>query len=109
MSVAEYDGKNLTVIRCNQSYKKFVGLYPEFVKVRQTVVIAEVRNNLINAILNGVMQCEREGQTVFLDETMENGDILHVLLRKVAINPLTEVSSFALAILGITPKEEKIK
>ena len=109
MCVSEYDGKNLMVIRCNQSYKKFVELYPEFLKVRQTVGVSDIRSDLVNAILNGLLQCEREGQTVFLDETMDNGDVLHVLLRKVAINPLTEVSSFALAILGITPKEERVK
>ena len=106
MLVAEYDGKNLTVIRCNQSYKLFVELYPEFLKFRQTIAIADVQDHLVNALINGLLQCEREGQTVFLDESMKNGDTLHVLLRKVAINPLTEVSSFALAILGITPKSE---
>ena len=108
MCVAEYDGKNITVIRCNQSYKLFVEKYPEFFKVRQTVAIADVQNDLVNTIINGLLQCEREGQTIFLDEKMETGDMLHALLRKVAINPLTEVSSFALAILGITPKNEQV-
>ena len=103
MLIAEYDGKSLTVIRCNQTYKLFVEQFPDFPKVRQPLIASEIKNEVVNSVINKFSQCEREGQTVFLDEVMKNGDTLHLLLRKVATNPVTGISSFALAFLGITP------
>ncbi len=105
MCVSEYDGKNLTVMKSNQAYKRFVGKYPEFLKIRQTVAVSDIQDDLLNALINGLLQLEREGQTIFLDEQMDNGDILHVLIRKVAMNPLTMVTAYMLVILGITPKK----
>ena len=107
MLVAEYDGKTLTVIRCNQSYKQFAEKYTAAPKVRQVIAVERIENKVLNTIVKGFNQCEREGQIVFLDDVMSTGDTMHGLLRKVATNPLTEVSSYALAILGITPKNEQ--
>ena len=106
MGVVEYDGKNLTIIRSNQSYKTFAENYPNAIKARQTIAVSEINNDVINALINGAVRCEREGQILFLDEVMTTGDTLHVLIRKVASNPLSEVSAFAFAILGVTPKSE---
>ena len=92
-------------MKSNQAYKRFVEKYPEFLKIRQTVAVSDIQNDLVNALINGLLQLEREGQTIFLDEQMDNGDILHVLIRKVAMNPLTTITAYMLVILGITQKK----
>ncbi len=104
MLVAEYDGKTITVLRCNQSYKLFRKMHPEALNIRQPASINDIQNNVVNAVIRGFERCEREGQTVFLDEIMSNGDTMHALIRKVAENPLREISAFAFVILGITSK-----
>ncbi len=108
MLVSEYDGKTLIVIRCNQSYKSFAESYAAAPKVREVVETEHLENNVLNAIINAFSRCENEGQTLFLDEKMSTGDVIHVLIKKVSVNPLTKVTAFACAILGITPKNENI-
>ena len=106
MLVAEYDGKNLTVIRCHQSYRRFVEQHPEFIKARQTVSVSDSHDGTVKAFINGLIQCEKEENMVFIDELMKNGDTVHALIRKISVNNVNGKSSYALAVLGITPRKE---
>ena len=106
MFVLEYDGTSVTVIRSNQSYRQFVSRYPGMIKVGQTVATSEMKDEMANTFLKAVLSCKEEGQRVFIDETMENGDAIHALLRKVMNNPVTGTAAFAMAVLEIKGKDE---
>ena len=102
MVVLEYDGENVTVIRGNRSYRKYVERHPGLVKTRQTMAASSLTNELGLAFLRGLKICDESGKQVFVDEIMPDGDTVHALIRKVMTNPITGASAFAMAILGTT-------
>ena len=106
MFVAEHDGKIVSIVRSNQSYRKFVELHPGLVKQGQTVAVSELQNELSDAFLKAVNLCVEEGQRIFLDETLKNGDSFHALIRKIKTNPVTGVTAYAIAVLGVARKDE---
>jgi EAL domain-containing protein (putative c-di-GMP-specific phosphodiesterase class I) len=96
MIVLEYDKESVKIIRGNQSFRQLVELHPEMIKVGQTVYVRDMHSEMDRALLKAIKSCEEEGQRVFIDETMENGESIHALLRRVMM-----------AILGISGKEEE--
>ena len=107
MLVLEYDKESVKIIRGNQSYRQLVELHPEMIKVGQTVYVRDMHSEMDRALLKAIKSCEEEGQRVFIDETMENGESIHALLRRVMNNPVTGTAAFAMAVLGISGKEEE--
>ena len=106
MLILEYDGKSVKIIRGNQSYRQLVELRSEIIKVGQTLVVRDIQSEMGRALLKAIDSCEEEGQKVFIDETMENGDTIHAILRRIMDNPVTGTAAFAMAIVGITGKDE---
>ena len=105
MFVMEYDEKSVKIIRGNQSYRQFVERHPEMIKVGQSVFVSDMQSEMAKTILKAIISCEEEGQRAFIDETMENGDTIHALLRKIMKNPVTGTAAFAMAIIGISGKD----
>lgn len=106
MFVVEYDGNNLTVVRCNRAYREFVLQQAGTIKMRQTVPVSELHGKMSTSFYDAIIQCNEEGHRVFIDEPLENGDVLHALIRKVMTNPVTGTTAFAIAVLGISQQNE---
>ena len=106
MFVVEYDGSSFTVIRCNRAYHEFVEQHIGIVRLRHSIPVADLNNRLTNALYDAILLCEKDGHRVFVDETLENGDVLHALIRKVMTNPVTGIRAFAIAILGVSQEDE---
>ena len=107
MAVLEFDGENIAVSRANKAYREFVVARTSLIQVNETRNRSELRTELGKAVLNGLVQCTGVGQRVFVNEPLADGDTVHALLRKVSENPVTGVSAYALALLGVTPKSEE--
>jgi ribosomal protein L6P/L9E len=75
------------------------------IKAGQTVNISDMKDEMANTFLKSLLACKEEGQRVFIDEAMENGDSIHALLRKVMNNPVTGASAYAMAVLEIAGKD----
>ena len=107
MFVVECDGEYATVIRCNQSYHQFIEMDNGLIDIRKPRAIRDIQGGLAGAFFNAVQLCEEEGQRVFVDEMTEKGEMVHAMARKIMTNPVTGVSSYVFAVLGITRQEEK--
>ena len=107
MLVLEFDGKFAKVIRSNQSYRRFAEKHSGIIKTGQTIDVSEIKEGMAKAFLKAVLSCEEEGQMVFVDEIIENGDAVHAVLRKIMNNPVTGTAAFAMAVLGISAKDEE--
>ena len=106
MFVVEYDGINVTVIRCNRAYHEFTNQQNGSIKMRQTVPVSDLYGKLSAAFFEAIQTCEEEGHRVFVDETLENGDVLHAVTRKIMTNPVTGAAAYAFAVLGISKDDE---
>ena len=107
MFVVEYDGEKATVVRENRSYREFVGQHAGLIRLRQTIAISEIDNEYGLAFYKGLLLSEEEGRTVYINESTRDGEVIHAMIRKVMKNPVTGVTSYAFAILGITRMESK--
>ena len=105
MCVAEYDGNSYKVIKSNLSYRQFADTYPGMTKVGQVLTVSDMQSELAKSFLKAIMMCEEEGQSIFMDEKMANGDAVHALIRKVMTNPVTGTGAYAIAVLGISVKD----
>ena len=94
-------------VRCNVSYRKFAEIYSLLGSRGDTVIESEIKGRLNKAFNKALHECEEIGQKVFVNELADNGDTVHAFVTKVAFNPLKKTSSYALAVVGVTPKSDK--
>ena len=107
MFVVEFDGENATLVRENRSYREFVEQHEGLLGLRQSIKVSELDDEFSCAFYKGLRLSEEEGSTVFINEATKNGDVIHAMIRKVMKNPVTGVTSYAYAVLGISRKESK--
>ena len=107
MFVVEYDGKNVTLVRENRSYREFVDLHEGLLRVRQTISISETENEFALIFFKALLASKDEDHAVFIKETTGDGHVIRAMVRKVMKNPVTGITAFAFAILDITRKESK--
>jgi hypothetical protein len=94
-------------VRENRSYREFVEQHEGLLGLRQSIKVSELDNEFSCAFYKGLLLSEEEGSTVFINEATKNGDVIHAMIRKVMKNPVTGVTSYAYAVLGISRKESK--
>ena len=98
MAVIEFDGTNVRISRCNRSYRDFIESYSD----RGAEGISG------SSIANSLSQCRNIGQKIFINEITDKGEAINALVRRIADNPAKGISAYAVAILGITPKNEQV-
>ncbi len=107
ISIVECDDKTLTVIRCNKSYREFMKRYFGIDNPGSTEAY-ELRNAGPGSdFVDAIERCRKGEHTVFLEEKMPDGFIIQSMIKKVADNPVTGVSAFAVAVLDITEEKEE--
>ncbi|MBR5109468.1 MAG: EAL domain-containing protein [Clostridia bacterium] len=107
MAVIETDGrKELQVIRCNKSYRDFVGRTLDkkhFLPAEENAGTESINNT---PFLQAVAQCREEGTRSFIHEKLPNGSTLHAFVRHVAMNPVKGIFSCVVVILGIADEQK---
>ena len=54
------------------------------------------------AVVKALRQSVRDGSRKIFDEKLADGSVVHALLRRIAVNPVTKASSLVVVILAIT-------
>ena len=109
MAIMEMDDECIWVVRSNPAYKSFFKINFEKGEdaSKQHKNIEELMEKDETILPRGLKQCAADGQRVIFDEKSPGGGLMHVLARRVAINPVTKVVSFAIVILGVEGDNEK--
>ena len=105
--MVELDDKEVRFVRCNGSYSQFAEIYSLLGNHGDAVKESDIKGRLNRAFYKALHECEEIGQKVFVNELADNGDTVHAFITKVAFNPLKKTSSYALAVVGVTPKSDK--
>lgn len=72
-------------------------------EVAKVEILKKMRGS---SFCSGLVQCAKNGKKVIIDERAVNGLIMHILIRRIAVNPVTGVSAMLLAILGMNEGED---
>ena len=97
MSILEVNGDRLRFKRCNRSYRDFL---------QRTLGISYhtddfYGDDVSSMIIDAAIQCAADGKSVILDEKVAGDVVIHTLIRRVAVNPVTGTAAIALVILGV--------
>ena len=97
---------NDRVSRCNKGYRDF--LRENFGKTEMGAKSEHVLSSrgFGIAFMNAVRQCKKDGNRAFFDEYTEDGTKIHAFVRRVAVNPVTEVAACAVVVLAITDNND---
>ncbi len=107
MCIVEVNGTKLWYTRCNQSYREFLQrtMKVDYNTEERDIVDFEDRKG--SAFFRAVAQCGRDGNRLVVDEKV-GSDIVHTLVRRIAVNPVTGTTAIAAAVLAISDESDEI-
>ncbi len=101
MMILELGKEDVSIVRANKSCRDF--LHKSFGVVNTDVKIKTNRKSGLGAsLLKALVQCGEDGHQVIMDEKTKDGRIVHLFIRRIAINPVNGIAALALVVLGIT-------
>ena len=101
MVILETTESALRVLRCNRSYREFVKKNIPDVAGKTAIDYSRITNGPGAGFKRALEQCAIDGKRVVMDEKTSLGKIVHMFIRRVAINPVTGVTAFVIVVLGI--------
>ena len=104
MLMVECDGSRVSVIRCNSSFREFFERSFGSNIAGRVFDTDELPAGPGVYSLKAVLQCARDGKRVIVDDRTPDGKILQLLIRRVAVNPVTGVSAVVLAVLSASDR-----
>ncbi len=101
MAILETGETSIRMARCNKTYREFLEktLPPAF--CNKEVDYSMLSSGPGSGFLKALRQCGIDGKRVVMDEKTTSGKVVHVFIRRIAINPVTGVIAFAVVVLGI--------
>lgn len=102
MAIFSLDNSKVTFVRGNRSYRQFIReSFPE----PRNIEDYDFSNVLPGAgyySFNAVRQCARDGKRQIIDDRMQDGRIIQLMIRRIAINPVTKSAAVQVVILSIS-------
>ena len=101
MAIIETNEEYFSILRCNQPYKDFMMKMFGICLVGAQVPYSMGINRKGGGFLATLRQCAMDGNTVTLDEELEDGSVTHAFVRRIAGNPVTGMVAVATAVLSV--------
>ncbi|WP_022778114.1 sensor domain-containing diguanylate cyclase [Butyrivibrio sp. AE3009] len=101
MAIMETSDTDMWLVRANKPYKDFFSKNFEGYDMNGVANLEVMKKMRGSAFSKAIIQCGKDGRRIIIDERGIDGTILHIFIRRVAINPVTGVRAIAIAILGI--------
>ena len=105
MAIYEYGGEELTIVRCNRSFREFLGRYLDAEYTGSSGPIGDLAN-VNKQLINIFDECTDTGHRVFMDDKMPDGSVVHSMITKLTVNPVSNVSAYVVAVLDIITETE---
>jgi diguanylate cyclase (GGDEF)-like protein len=102
MCIMEVNGTKLWYSRCNRSYRDFLN---RTLNVAYSTDARDVQDDqavLGSTFFKAVIKCGQEGNRLVVDEKVGPDTVVHTLIRRIAVNPVTGNSAVAAAVLTIS-------
>ncbi|MCR5790609.1 MAG: EAL domain-containing protein [Lachnospiraceae bacterium] len=107
MAIFEFGNGNMRLIRCNKSYREFMSRFFGTSEAGSSGPVEELRKVAGGEFIDAMETCRKENHRVFINERMADGSNIHSMVNKIADDPVSGVSAFAVAVLDITPEREQ--
>ncbi len=102
MMILELGDEDVSIIRANNSCRDFMRKSFGVTKVNIGVKTDQWKGQTGASFIKALIQCGEDGRQVIIDERTKEGKIVHLFIRRIAINPKRGVRALAVVVLGIT-------
>lgn len=109
MAIMEMNETDHWIVRANPSYKEFFSRNFDIRSSSESKIesIDEFLGGRKRVFIKALKQCALDGKRVILDERSPDGEVAHILIRRVAVNLVTNVVAFVVMILGVEGVKNK--
>jgi hypothetical protein len=101
MAVIETIGDEMNVIRCNRSYREFLRKSFDTDKTETYIPFSEFIRNATPVFISSLRQCAYGSGKAFINEKISADSSVHSFMRRLAVNPVTNVVAVAVVVLGV--------
>jgi diguanylate cyclase (GGDEF)-like protein len=102
MVIFALDDKMAKFIRCNKSYRKFLrsNFNSSFKKLN--IDYDTLKPGIGIYSFNAVKQCAEDGKRVIIDDRLDDGRMVQLLIQRIAVNPVTGARAVMIVVLSVT-------
>ena len=108
MCIVEVNGTKLWYTRCNRSYRDFLKRTINFDYDTKERDALDFNDRKGSVFFKAIAQCGQDGNRLVIDENVDNDTVVHTLVRRIAVNPVTGTSAVAVAILAISSQHPEL-
>ena len=101
MAIVQIDESDLNIIRSNKTFREFFETYVTSSKQNRAIDGSKEGTMFDSNFISDVLKCANDGQQIIMDMKTGNGKRVHILLKRVSVNPVNNAKAVALIILGI--------
>lgn len=101
MAIIEFENNTFKIIRGNSSYRKFIVDHFSYSPEKGEVDFENKIDENAKFFKEAVASCKKKEDPLIIDEKFTDGCTVHLYLRQIAKNPITNVTAIVLVVLGI--------
>ena len=101
IAVYECDDEGFSIIRCNKAYLKFEEVYFKPVNIGMEFLYSDYETGYGSVYASSVKRSCDTGERVLFSETLPDNSQMHVIVRRISVNPVTGVKAVVVVILDI--------
>ena len=102
MAVLELDDTGMTLTRSNRSYRDFMQNVFGVPAADDHVPFSQFENKSGQTFVNALCRCRDDGKRFVFSEQHSTGTMVHTMIRRIAVNPVTGIAACAVVVLGIS-------
>ena len=101
MAILGVRNEEMNIIRCNKSYRNFMGMIFGGVEQKMQAHVPKFEEGYGSSFGKAIRQCVEDGNRVFVDERMNGDTTIHAMIRRIAFNPVTGMTACNVIVLGV--------
>ena len=102
MAVFALDDRRASFIRCNKSYREFIKSAFTNTLGRMDIDYESVKPGAGFYSFKALRQCARDGKRVIVDDRLEDGRQIQLLVQRIAVNPVTGAKAVIIVVLSVS-------
>ena len=105
LAILESDGKKLRMVRGNESFKKFITKNFPGADTSSEYTFDENHAAVGVYTMNCIRKCGENGKRLIIDDRTSDGRIVQMLIQRIAVNPVNNVTAVVLAVLQVNENQ----
>ena len=102
MAIYEISQGQFCVIRSNKPYRDFMERAFEAPLTADDYDLTAQVEGVGSPFLDALRQCAEDGRLIVVDEDFGNGEVVHSIAKRVAVNPVTGTAAVVVSIVAVT-------